>query len=270
MTATLRASILGCGASPGVPRIGNDWGACDPNEPRNRRTRCALLLERHDGGARPTRVLVDTGPDIRAQLLAAGVGFVDAVIYTHPHADHLHGIDDLRAFWLATKRLVDVYSDATTKERLYEAFRYCFATPPGGAYPPILKHHPLTVGTPLTVNGAGGPLTMTPFRQMHGDIDSLGLRCGGLAYSCDISGLPEETLAYVAALDVWIVDALRYQPHPSHFSVSEAVDWIGRMKPGRAVLTHMHVDLDYATLARELPAGIEPAYDGMTIELPLV
>jgi phosphoribosyl 1,2-cyclic phosphate phosphodiesterase len=264
----LRATILGCGASPGVPRIGNDWGACDPNEPKNRRSRCALLLERHNGSARPTRILVDTGPDIRNQLLAANVGFVDAVIYTHAHADHIHGIDDLRAFWLDTKRLVDVYADAATKERLDQGFRYCFETPRGGAYPPILKHHAMTVGTPVTVNGGGGPLTVMPFRQGHGDIDSLGLRCGGLAYSCDISDVPDESLAHLADLDVWIVDALRYKPHPSHFSVTGALDWIARIKPRHAILTHMHIDLDYATLRRELSAGVEPAYDGMTIDLP--
>lgn len=269
MSARLRATILGCGSSPGVPRIGNDWGACDPNEPRNRRTRCALLLERFDDGERPTRILVDTGPDMRAQLLAADVGFVDAVIYTHRHADHIHGIDDLRTFWFTTRRLVDIYADAATGARLREAFRYCFDTPPGSFYPPILKQHTLTMGTPLTVTGAGGPLTVTPFRQVHGEIDSVGLRAGGLAYSCDVSDLPEEALPLVADLDVWIVDALRYQPHPSHFSVADALGWIDRLKPRRAILTHMHIDLDYATLAQELPQGIEPAHDGMRIELPL-
>ena len=269
MSARLRATILGCGSSPGVPRIGNDWGACDPNEPRNRRTRCSLLLERFDGGERPTRILVDTGPDMRAQLNAANVGAIDAVIYTHSHADHLHGIDDLRAFWLNTRTLVNVYSDAFTKERIFEAFRYCFETPAGSFYPPILKHHEITPGTPLTINGAGGPLTVMPFRQVHGDIESLGLRAGGLAYSCDVSDLQDDALAHLAALDVWILDALRYKPHPSHFSVSEAVAWIERLKPRRALLTHMHIDLDYAKLASELPAGVEPAYDGLTVEVAL-
>ncbi len=269
MSARLRATILGCGASPGVPRIGNDWGSCDPNEPKNRRTRCSLLLERYDGHARPTRVLVDTGPDMRDQLLAADIGFLDAVVYTHAHADHLHGIDDLRAFWLNTRRLLDVYADADTWDRLRQGFGYCFETPAGSSYPPILKYRPLAFGTPLTVNGDGGPLTMMPFRQVHGDTDSVGLHIGGLAYSCDISDLPAESMPHVADLDVWIVDALRYKPHPSHFSLAEAIEWVGRIKPRRALLTHMHVDLDYATMRRELPAGIEPAYDGLTIDLPL-
>ncbi len=225
MSARLKATILGCGSSPGVPRIGNDWGACDPNEPRNRRTRCSLLLERYEAGDTPTRVLVDTGPDMRDQLLAANVGAIDAVIYTHAHADHTHGIDDLRAFWQNTHALVDTYADEKTQAHLERAFGYCFARPPGSQYPPILRHHPMAVGVPVAIPGAGGPLTVTPFRQLHGDIDSLGLRVGGLAYSPDISDVPEASLPHLADLDVWIVDALRTKPHPSHFSVAEAVDW---------------------------------------------
>jgi phosphoribosyl 1,2-cyclic phosphate phosphodiesterase len=269
MTARLRATILGCGASPGVPQIGNYWGACDPAEPRNQRTRCSLLLERFDSGDQPTRVLVDTGPDMRAQLLAARVDFLDAVIYTHAHADHLHGIDDLRAFWLRTRRLVDVHADAATRQRLEAGFGYCFVTPPGSPYPPILKMHSIESGTALIISGAGGPLSVMPFRQTHGDIESLGIRVGGLAYSCDISALSAEAMAHLSGLDVWIVDALRYTPHPSHFSVSDALEAIGRVQPRRAVLTHMHADLDYGTLKRELPAGVEPAYDGMALEMDL-
>jgi phosphoribosyl 1,2-cyclic phosphate phosphodiesterase len=266
--ARLRATILGCGASPGVPRIGNDWGACDPAEPRNRRTRCSLLIERFDdGNARPTRVLIDTGPDVRFQLLAANVDHVDGVIFTHAHADHIHGIDDLRVFWLNTKRLVDVYADAATKARLDEGFGYCFRSPPGSAYPPILKHHPVEAGTPLTISGPGGPVALMPFRQVHGDIDSLGLRFAGIAYSCDISDVPPESMQHVAGLNVWIVDALRYKPHPSHFSLADALRWIERVKPRRAILTHLHGDLDYATLKRELPRHVEPAHDGMVIDL---
>ena len=266
MTGHLKVTVLGCGSSPGVPRIGNDWGACDPKEPRNRRLRCSILIERVENGG-TTRVLVDTGPDIRAQLLAADVNFLDAVVYTHGHADHTHGIDDLRAFWQNTHRLVDVYADAPTMERLEQAFGYCFATAAGSSYPPILKHHPIAAGRPLTIDGAGGALTIMPFRQIHGDIDTLGLRVGGFGYSCDVSDLPKESLPTLAGLDVWIVDALRYKPHPSHFSVSEALGWIERVAPRRAILTHMHTDLDYATLAREVPQGVEPAYDGMQVEL---
>jgi phosphoribosyl 1,2-cyclic phosphate phosphodiesterase len=268
VSARLKVTVLGCGSSPGVPRIGNDWGACDPNEPKNGRTRCSILIERIHG-EQITRVLVDTGPDIRSQLLAASVNSIDGVIYTHSHADHTHGIDDLRAFWQNTKRLVDVYTDEPTHERLMQAFGYCFEAAPGSFYPPILKRHPISAGRELTIDGAGGPLTLLPFRQTHGDIDTLGLRVGDFAYSCDLSDLPEATVPMLNGLDVWIVDALRFHPHPSHFSVSGALAWIGRIKPRRAILTHMHIDLDYTALKRELPAGVEPAYDGMTVELPL-
>lgn len=263
----IRATIMGCGSSPGVPRIGNDWGACDPEEPRNRRTRCSLLIERFDGGETPTTVLVDTGPDLRFQLLAADVRHVDGVIYTHAHADHLHGIDDLRAFWLASKELIDIYADEATMARLNEGFSYCFRSPEGSFYPPILKRRPISPGSPLTILGGGGPIQILPFRQTHGDIESLGLRVAGLAYSCDVSNLPADSIAALHDLDVWIVDALRYRPHPSHFNVEQSLAWISRLRPRQAILTHMHTDLDYRRLKEELPAHVEPAYDGMRIEL---
>jgi len=260
-----RATILGCGSSPGVPRIGNDWGACDPNDPRNRRTRCALLVERFDGDKPPTRVLVDTGPDVREQLLAAGVGRIDGVVYTHAHADHLHGIDDLRSFWLETGLLVDIYADDLTADRIEEGFSYCLKTAPGSSYPPILRLNRIRPDGPLTLNGPGGPIEIMPFRQIHGGSTSLGLRFGALAYSCDVSDIPPESASLLAGLDVWIVDALRYEPHPSHLSVDQALGWIASLGPRRAVLTHMHNDLDYATLKSQLPSHVEPAYDGMQI-----
>lgn len=263
----LRATILGCGPSYGVPRIGRIWGACDPSEPKNRRTRCSLLVEQFTEGPDSTAILVDTGPDVREQLLAADVRRIDAVIYTHPHADHLHGIDDLRAFAMDTRRRVEVYADEATGQRLVEAFGYCFRAPPGSGYPPILNLNRITAGTPLTIDGPGGSLIVQPFRQVHGDISSMGLRFGGLAYSCDVSDFPAESLPALADLDVWILDALRYVPHPSHLSVSQALDWIQRIAPKRAVLTHMLNDLDYQTLERELPAGVAPGFDGMVIDL---
>jgi phosphoribosyl 1,2-cyclic phosphate phosphodiesterase len=262
----LVATILGCGPSPGVPRIGNDWGSCDPNEPRNRRSRCGLLVERPAADSAPTRVLIDTSPDIRAQLLDAGVDHLDGVLYTHAHADHLHGIDDLRAFWMKSRRRLDVHADAPTSARILEAFAYCFETPPGGTYPPILTMNRIEAYTPLSISGPGSPVDIAPFAQAHGPGGaSLGFRFGPLAYSCDVSGLDDRAASALEGLDVWIVDALRHDPHPSHFSVRDALAWIDRLKPRRAILTHMDYSLDYATLRSELPANVEPAYDGMVI-----
>jgi len=261
-----RFTILGCGSSGGVPRVGNDWGACDPSNPRNRRRRCALLIERI-GKLGTTTVLVDTGPDLREQLLSVRLSRLDAVLFTHDHADHTHGIDDLRNIAYLSKRRVPVYADAETRMSLEERFGYCFTGKAGPNYPPILEARDIRAPAPLTIEGPGGEIVVTPVPQEHGDIVSLAFRVAGLAYSPDISGLPETSEPLLAGLDVWIVDALRYIPHPSHLSVKQALGWIERLKPRRAILTHLHVDLDYAKLQRELPAGIEPAFDGMTIEL---
>ncbi|WP_073055514.1 MBL fold metallo-hydrolase [Kaistia soli] len=266
----IRITILGCGASPGTPRIGNDWGACDPSEPKNRRTRASILIDGFRGDSPyPTRVLVDTGPDVRNQLLEARVDRLDAVLYTHPHADHTHGIDDLRSFWLDSRKLVPVHTDDSTQERLEEAFGYCFKTPAGGSYPPILGRQRIVAGERFSVDGPGGRLAILPFRQVHGDIDSLGFKIGDFAYSSDVSALPDETLPHLQQLSLWIVDALRWRPHPSHFSVDESIAWHDRLRPRRTIFTHMHGDLDYRTLVAMLPGDIEPAFDGMVIDLSL-
>ncbi len=259
---TLTFTILGCGSSMGVPRAALGWGACDPNNPKNRRRRCSLLVERSNGEGR-TRVLVDTSPDLREQLLTADVHSLDAVFFTHAHADHTHGIDDLRAVFIHNRRRVDVYMDEATGRALEKKFRYCFETPPGSEYPAILQSHRMAPGEPVTIDGAGGPIMVLPVLQDHGDIHSLGFRFGGLGYSCDISGLPDESVTAFGGLDVWIVDALRYAPHPSHFSLDDALAWIGRVKPKRAILTNLHSDLDYEALRAKLPAHVEPAYDGL-------
>lgn len=263
---SLKFTILGCGSSPGVPRVGGDWGACDPKNPKNRRRRCSLLIEKSGIRGR-TSILIDTSPDMREQLLDAGVTALDAVFFTHDHADHTHGIDDLRMIAYARRKRVDVYFDAQTRAILTRRFDYCFEPPPGSSYPAILTGHTISAGKSVRIGGAGGLIEALPFRQLHGGIDSLGFRMGGFAYSSDLSGLPPEALPLLQGLDVWVVDALRYQPHPSHLSVAQALTWIGQLQPKRAVLTHMHIDLDYDRLKRELPAGIEPAYDGMVIEV---
>src|SRR5690606_34260556 len=200
------ATILGCGSSGGVPRIGNIWGDCDPANPRNRRLRCSLLLEGFsEGSDQPTRVLIDTGCDLREQLLTANVDRVEAVLYTHSHADHTHGIDDLRVLALHNRRRVDVYADAETSERLHEAFGYCFVSPPGSDYPPILNAHTIAAGDVLNIDGPGGTISVSAFEQTHGNIISLGFRVANFAYCCDLSGFPESSFAAISGLDLWII-----------------------------------------------------------------
>jgi phosphoribosyl 1,2-cyclic phosphate phosphodiesterase len=263
---SIQLTILGCGSSPGVPRIGNDWGACDPLEPRNRRSRCALLVEKRvDNGC--TTVLIDTGPDVRNQILSAGIGHVDAVLYTHAHADHLHGIDDLRAFWVNTKKRVPVYMDDETYDHCRTAFGYCFETPPGSNYPPILDRYEMAPGTPVTITGAGGALTFEPLEVVHGEINALGFRVGRAAYIPDVSDIPEKSLKRLNGLEFLILDCLRRRPHPSHFCLDDALSWTRRIDPQRAFFTNLHNDLDYRTLCAELPDGVEPAYDGLRLSM---
>jgi phosphoribosyl 1,2-cyclic phosphate phosphodiesterase len=264
----LRLTILGCGSSPGTPRMTGDWGNCDPTNPKNRRTRPAAMVERiaDDGGV--TRVIVDTGPDLREQMLAAKVKRIDAVIYTHAHADHIHGIDDLRSFMLEQRHLIDIHADQPTLDRLMQAFGYCFETPPGSSYPPILRAHRIDHAEPVVIMGEGGALAFEPLPQIHGDIISLGFRIGQIAYCPDVSNFPPTTAERLAGLDLLVIDALQYRTHPSHFSLAEALDWIEKLAPKRAVLTHMHVPLDYATVFAETPAHVEPAYDGLVLEVP--
>ena len=262
----LAITVLGCGSSGGVPRVGQGWGACDPKNPKNHRRRCSLLIERIEG-ARRTTVLVDTSPDLREQLLDAGVNRLDGVIFTHEHADHTHGIDDLRPLAIVQRQRIDTYLDARTSEFLHRRFGYCFKTPPGSEYPPILQEHRIEAGKPVQIEGEGGAIEALPFELRHANAPALGLRFGGLAYSPDVIGVPDESLFALQNLDVWIIDALRERPHPSHFTVEEALQWVARMRPRRAILTNMHTDLDYETLRRALPPGVEPAYDGMRIEV---
>ena len=272
-----RATILGCGSSGGVPRIGGsdgagDWGACDPHEPRNRRTRCSLLVERaRESSARSkdalTAVLIDTSPDMRAQLLAAKAMRLDAVFFTHDHADQTHGIDDLRALALSQRARVPVYIDDATSGELVGRFAYAFRQVEGSYYAPVLERKRMpAAGEVVSIDGPGGAIPVRPFLQFHGGVNSLGFRIGDLAYSSDVVGLPEESFGVLKGVRTWIVDALQIKPHATHAHLDPTLEWIAKVRPERAILTNLHVSMDYRTLRDGLPPGVEPAFDGLVVD----
>jgi phosphoribosyl 1,2-cyclic phosphate phosphodiesterase len=264
MTVTL--TILGCGSSAGVPRPALGWGACDPANPKNRRRRCSMMVERRSEHG-VTRVVIDTSPDLREQLIDADVDHIDAVFLTHEHADQTHGIDDLRSVVLHQRRRIPVYLNQSTAKDIIARFSYCFTAPPGSDYPPILEQCTIEAGESRTIEGKGGALTLSAFLVQHGNIPALGYRIGDAAYTPDLHDIPQESWGALQNLDLWIIDGLRYAQHPSHFSVRDALSWIDRFKPRRAVITNMHADLDYKVLRTELPANVIPAYDGMQLTL---
>ena len=264
---SLAVTILGCGSSGGVPRLGGGWGACDPENPMNRRRRCSILVEQsanNDSGI--TRVLVDTSPDLRQQLLDLEVDRLDAILLSHSHADHIHGMDDVRPLVIHNHKRIDLYMDQATSDVVKAGFGYIFETPPGSQYAPMLTEKRLQPGRGAALDGPGGVVDVMPFLVHHGEIDALGFRFGNIAYTPDLIDIPPESIAALEGLDVWIIDALRHIPHPSHFSLAQALEWVARMKPRRAILTNMHNDLDYETLRRQLPDGVEPGFDGMRVE----
>lgn len=263
----MKVTILGSGSSGGVPRIGNHWGACDPNEPKNRRRRCSMLVQQFSASGDVTSVLVDTSPDMRDQLNDADCGKLDAVLFTHSHADQCHGVDDLRMVAMNMRQRVECHADPFTADVLSTRFDYCFKQAESSPYPAILNlHADLEPGKPVVTKGPGGLIEAIPFLQLHGHIDSLGFRFGPVAYSSDVVDIPDESFEILEGVDCWIVDCLRYTPHPTHAHLDMALEWIDRVKPRHAVLTNLHVDLDYNELKAKLPAGIEPAYDGMEID----
>ncbi|QJU60786.1 MBL fold metallo-hydrolase [Sphingomonas sp. AP4-R1] len=246
--------MLGSGTSSGVPRIGNDWGACDPTDPRNRRTRASIAVM-----SATTTILVDSGPDMRIQLLAADIGAIDAVIWTHEHADHTHGIDDLRQLFHARGAPIPGYGNAETLATLKERFGYVFAG--RSVYPASASANLLEPDAMI------GDIRIRSVEMPHGEIMTLGLRFehGGrsIGYATDFHVITPEMDALFAGLDVWIVDALRRKPHLTHPHLAMTLEAIERLKPGRAILTHMDQSMDYATLAAELPTGVEPGHDGL-------
>lgn len=258
-------TLLGTGSSGGVPRIGNNWGACDPGNPKNRRRRCSLLVERSNSNGK-TSVLIDTGPDMREQLLSARVTYLDAVLLTHSHADHITGLDDLRQLAVAHKEKVNVYLDQPTSDSVMRAFGYCFKQAKGSSYPAICNEHRITPDNPVHIEGGGGTITAMPFIVNHGDIKALGFRFDDLVYLPDVKNVTQATsMTTLKDTDTLILDALRYTSHPTHMNVNDAVAFIKQTNPVRGILTNMHVDLDYDELNKQLPDNIEPAYDGMTI-----
>ena len=262
---SLNVTILGCGSSGGVPRVGSGWGAADPNDRRNRRRRCSILVER-TGPAGTTSVLVDASPDLREQCLDADIRRLDGVLITHDHADHTHGIDDLRPLAIHMRQRVPVHVDERTSRILHERFGYCFETPAGSDYPPILTEHRIETGTPVVISGPGGAVTALPFEMQHGrNYQALGFRFDDIAYASDVSAMPDSSIAKLHGLTILIIDALRYTPHPTHFSVAEALALVDRLQPRHAILTNMHTDIDYGTLRGQLPAGVEPAFDGLQL-----
>ncbi|ABI76745.1 metallo-beta-lactamase family protein [Hyphomonas neptunium ATCC 15444] len=261
-----RIILLGTGSSGGVPRVGGDWGACDPAEPKNRRRRCCALVQRFGAGDALTNILIDTSPDLREQLLEAEVMHLDAVIYTHDHADQSHGIDDVRALAIRQRRAIPVYFDPYARNSLMTRFEYCFIG--GKGYPAILSPHTtVNEGQAFSVTGAGGTVEFLPVSMIHGPIPCTGYRIGNVAYCNDVNELPATALRQLGGLDVLIIDALRHTPHPSHAHLELALEWIKELRPKRAVLTNLHVDMDYQTLRRTLPANVEPGFDGMTISI---
>ena len=254
-------TILGCGSSGGVPRLGGIWGNCDPKNPKNFRKRCSLLVQRIENKS-VTSVLIDTTPDMRQQLLDTNIGQLDAVIYTHEHADHLHGLDDLRMIVINMQKRLQVYASKQTKKSILGRFEYAFKTPVGSPYPPILDMNDLPKN--LQIHGAGGTIDFTTFDVEHGNILVSAIKVNNILYTPDISALKNDD--EIKNLDYWILDSLRYKPHPSHINLEEALELINKYKPKRSILTNLHVDLDYTTLLNETPDNVVPAHDGLQIK----
>jgi phosphoribosyl 1,2-cyclic phosphate phosphodiesterase len=261
----LHVTVLGCGGSAGVPHIGGadgtgDWGACDPAEPRNRRTRASIVVERAG-----KRLLVDTSPDMRGQLLACGIPSVDAILYTHTHADHITGLDDIRILNRIVDRPLDAFGTAETLRELARRFDYAVRPwQPPGFFRPVLSTREVAPGETCAM--AGMPVRL--FAQDHGFVRTLGLRIGGFAYSTDVIRLNAAAFATLEGVHTWLVDCFQRQPHTTHAHLAAVLDWVERVRPARTVLTHMGIDMDWAWMRASLPPGVEPAQDGLLLDVP--
>lgn len=257
----MRVTLLGCGGSQGVPSAAGDWGACDPADPRNYRRRPAVLVETGTPEGEPRAILIDTPPDLREQLLRAQARRVDAVLYTHGHADHTHGLDDLRPLARAQGGPIPAYGEAAVLDELARRFDYAFPSNGPNPYRPIFESYAISGG----FAAAGVPAVA--FAQDHGFGPSTGFRIGDFAYSIDLVRLPEAAFEVLAGIRLWILDCQQIKPHPTHSHLAQSLDWIARVKPERTVLTHLGSRLDYAALAALLPPGVEPGQDGLVIEV---
>lgn len=269
---SLALTLMGTGSSGGVPRVGNVWGACDPDEPRNRRRRCALLIEsvqsQADGSDQKTTVVVDAGADLREQLLTADVRSIEGVVLTHSHADHIFGLDDLRQMAINLRRSIDVWIDEPTRIQVMKAFGYCFHQAEGSSYPAFCTEQTLKPHQPFTIDGPGGPVPINTLVAEHGDINALGIRINDAVYLPDMKRVSHpESVQMLSDVQVLIVDALRYNLHPSHMNLEECLAFIEMVNPERAILTNMHGDLDFKTVKKMLPSGVEPGFDGLRIQL---
>jgi phosphoribosyl 1,2-cyclic phosphate phosphodiesterase len=266
----LRARILGCGSSGGVPRLDGDWGDCDPKERKNRRQRCSLLIELANSlkaldEDQATRVLIDTAPDLRNQWLEAGAPSLDGVVYTHSHADQLHGIDDLRALVYRRLEKLPAFALPAVAGEITSRFGYIFETPPGSGYPPLMTMEAIETGASATIKGPGGPVSVQLFDVEHGRAPCAGIRCGPISYTPDVNGLNATAFEVLDGSSVWIVDALREKPHPTHAHVEQSLSWLAQVGPQLGILTNLHIDLDYRALLGRLPDGVRPAYDGLSV-----
>tara|TARA_Y100000590_G_scaffold470715_1_gene668347 strand:- start:10282 stop:11094 length:813 start_codon:yes stop_codon:yes gene_type:complete len=259
----IKITILGCGSSTGVPRVGNEWGDCDPSIPENKRNRCSLLIEKINNNKKTT-IVIDTGPDFRHQMNSSNVKKIDAIFYTHEHADHTHGIDDVRMYALRDKTRIDIYASRNTSNNLKHKFGYCFSSKNDSSYPPILRLNEIREEKTYLISGEGGDIKITPILQNHGNINSFGYKVKNFVYSSDLNDIPQNSLKYIQDIELWIVDSLRWNWHPTHFNVDSAVEWTNKLNVKNSILTNLHIDLDYNKLSKYLPSHIKPAYDGLT------